>query len=386
MNEFVPDKSGINSLGGFAYQIKVFVLYMLSMDENMQVEFETIDDVSTRIINPETIDVNEDSFRNSLLSLNGITAIQVKRTTITESTAKNILLNWILLESFNENVIEYILYTDDLYKNRDIIFNISKDDLYLEILNSKKSKKSTIAKIKSKYQNDKKKFDEVYSAIKSKYTFISSINIDDKIDEKCKILFKKGGINNITYYNRIKELLKHITFEIMKSINEKTPFIIRYNEMIAYAEDICSRFTDEFMYPVYSEFKKLNKIDFSDLNIASSREFNQLKACNLPQKMIETHLLYSIYYRNMCYQYLELNKVSKIRNIEETAFENFEEARFYLQYKGSDSPLERLLETKKRQNSYADNDQIKYGVEIYLTRKEETEHQISWEDNDNAKT
>lgn len=40
---YIPDESGINSLGGFAYQIKVFVSYMLSMDEGMQAEFETVD-------------------------------------------------------------------------------------------------------------------------------------------------------------------------------------------------------------------------------------------------------------------------------------------------------------------------------------------------------
>ncbi len=48
LDTYTPDKSGINSLGGFAYQIKVFVLYMLSMDENMQAGFETVDDVSIK--------------------------------------------------------------------------------------------------------------------------------------------------------------------------------------------------------------------------------------------------------------------------------------------------------------------------------------------------
>lgn len=43
---YIPDESGINSLGGFAYQIKVFVSYMLSMDEGMQAEFETVDDIA----------------------------------------------------------------------------------------------------------------------------------------------------------------------------------------------------------------------------------------------------------------------------------------------------------------------------------------------------
>lgn len=36
-------------------------------------------------------------------------------------------------------------------------------------------------------------------------------------------------------------------------------------------------------------------------------------------------------------------------------------------------------------NSHADSEQIKYGSGIYLTREDELEHQISWEDEENAK-
>ena len=121
MDTFVPDQSGINSLGGFAYQIKVFVFYMLSMSENMQVEFETIDDVSVRKLIPETIDDNEDKFRNLVISTSGIKAIQVKRTLITVDTAKQIILNWILLEGSEAIVTNYILFTDNSYGNKDNI-------------------------------------------------------------------------------------------------------------------------------------------------------------------------------------------------------------------------------------------------------------------------
>ena len=93
MDTFVPDQSGINSLGGRAYLITVFISYKLSMSENMQVEYETIDDVSERKLIPETIDDNEDKFRNLVISISGIKAIQVKRTLITVDTAKQIILN-----------------------------------------------------------------------------------------------------------------------------------------------------------------------------------------------------------------------------------------------------------------------------------------------------
>ena len=385
LGRYIPDTSGINSLGGFSYQIKVFVSYMLSMDEHMQAEFETVDDVSVKKITPNEIDENEDKFRNLIISSMGTKAIQVKRTTITAKIAKQVLLNWILLEKSQENVTDYILFTDKEYENSDIVFSVSADDLYSEVLKSGKNIKATIVKVRKRYEKDKQGFIDVYNAVKSKYSFVSMDRIDDQIAEKCKLLFKKAGVNSITYRNRIEELLRHITFEIIKKISEKEPFIIKYDEMIACAEDICTRITDQYIYPVYSEFKKLNKIDFADLEIAQSREYKQLQACNLPQKMIETHLQYASYYQNICYQYLELNKISKIRDIEETTFDNFENVKFSLQMEGKDTPFQRLNETKRQSNSYADSDQIKYGAGIYLTREDEQEHQISWEDEDNAK-
>lgn len=290
MDAFEPDKSGINSLGGFSYQIRVFVSYMLSMDENMQAEFETIDDVTVKKITPETIDDNEDKFRNMISLPKGTKAIQVKRTSIDASTAQQILLNWILLEDSDENITEYILFTDRSYNNADIVFDVSADDLYSKVLKTERTQKATISKVKKRYKTDKERFINIYNTIKSKYVFKETNSIDDEIDEKCKVLFKKAGVNAITYYRRIEELLRHITFEVMKKINEKESYVISYNEMIASAEDICSRFTDQFMYPIYSEFKKMNKIDFSDLQIAKSREYKQLLACKMPQKIIEIHL------------------------------------------------------------------------------------------------
>ena len=83
---------------------------------------------------------------------------------------------------------------------------------------------------------------------------------------------------------------------------------------------------------------------------------------------------------------MELNKVSRIQDIEQTTYDNFESVKYILQMEGNDTPAKRLVETKKQSNSYADSDQIKYGSGIYLTRADEAEHQISWEDKDNAKT
>lgn len=383
---YIPDESGINSLGGFAYQIKVFVSYMLSMDEGMQAEFETVDDIAISKMTSDIIDDNEDKFRNLIVSANGIKAIQVKRTSITEKVAKQVLFNWMLLEKSGKTITNYILFTDKSYKNSDIVFDVSAEVLYEEILNSKKSEKATITKIKKEYENDKYRFLNVYERVKNKYTFMAVDSIDEEISEKCKVLFKKAGVNRITYCNRIQELLRHITFKIMQSVNEKKPYIVSYEEMISYSEDICTRFTDQYIYPLYSEFKKLNKIDLTDLKIAQSREYRQLLACKMPRYLIERHLQYSSYYKNIYYKYLEINKTRKIQEIEETTYENFEDAKYKLQISGTDTPMNRLEETKKRSNSYADSEQIRYGAGIYLTREDGIEHQISWEDEDNAET
>lgn len=162
LDTYTPDKSGINSLGGFAYQIKVFVLYMLSMDENMQAGFETVDDVSIKKITPETVDDNEDKFKNLIVSSKGTKVIQVKRTAITEIVAKQVLYNWILLEGSNKGITDYILFTDGSYENNDIVFSVSAEELYLEVLNTKKTQKATIAKVKKKYEKDKQGFIDVY--------------------------------------------------------------------------------------------------------------------------------------------------------------------------------------------------------------------------------
>lgn len=384
MSSYEPDSSGINSLGGFAYQIKVFVSYLLSMGKGMQAGFETLDDLTVKKLNPETIDINEDKFRSLLQYDSGLKAIQVKRTAVDLTVAKKVLLNWVLLENSSNEISDYILFTDNKYNNSDILFDISAEELFKEVEATNKTARATIGKVKKEFKGKWDKFKNVYDSIHNKYNFISSENIDSVIDSKCEILFKKNGVKEITYYRRIKELLQHITFEIMEAVNNKKSYMIKFEDMISYAEDVCSRFKDEYILPQYSEFKKTHKIDFSDLEIFHLREYKQLVACKLPTNLIEQNLNFANYYRNLRYSYMELNNTGKIRDIEETTYENFENAKFFLQTNKKDTPYNRLRETKNMSNSYADSDHIKYGSSIYLTREEETENQISWEDEDNA--
>ncbi|XER07857.1 hypothetical protein SRRS_34500 [Sporomusa rhizae] len=43
---YQSDSSGINSLRGGSFQVKVFVYYMVMLKKGMQIEFETLEDVN----------------------------------------------------------------------------------------------------------------------------------------------------------------------------------------------------------------------------------------------------------------------------------------------------------------------------------------------------
>lgn len=387
MTAYTQDSSGIFSLSGFSFQIRVFVFYMLALKEGMQIEFETIDDVNMKKIKPDEIDNYDEDFINRIVSNSSNTAVQVKRTSITESSSTKILLNWIILESSEHKVSKYVLFTDDEYGNTDILFSKSALEQFSLIKVSTKSSKATITKVKSMYKNFED-FEKVYNSIKGKYEFVSIQNINSKIDENCSEHFRKAGINKVVYYHRINELLQHVTVQVMESINNKQPYIFSYVEFMTLIEDICCRLTEQVTQPQYSNFKKLHNVNFNDLAIASSREYKQLQACKLSQSLIKLHLGYGEYYKDLRLKYMETNKLGKIEDIEETTHENFENAKFKLQREGKDEPYNRLDETKNLGNAYADNEQIRYGSGIYLTKDEieDTQIQISWEDEENEST
>lgn len=382
--DYEQDFSGINSLSGFSFQIRVFCYYMLDLKEEMQIEFETIEDVNVKNLKVENIDENSENFRSILSSEVSNQAIQVKRTTITNDVALKILLNWILLENSNNNVTKYILLTESAYNNKDILFDKTIEEVYQIIISSKKKKNATITKVKDLYKNKYDVFEKIYDAVKAKYEFLSVDDIDKHIDYRCAILFRKAA-NTVVYNQRVKELLQHITVEIMEAVNSKTSYSINYTDFINLVEDISIRLTELVTIPNYADFKKINQIDLSSSELSKSREYKQLVACKLPENLLKQHLTYKNYYENILYKFMEMNRLSRIEEIEETAFENFENVKFRLQKDSCDVPYNRLEETKKMPNSYAGNEQIRYGCGIYLTREDIVDKQISWEDEQNAK-
>lgn len=89
------------------------------------------------------------------------------------------------MESSGKNVAEYVLYTSGEYGNSDILFDISAENLYSEVLSTTKEK-ATISKVKNKYINDADGFVKIYNSIHGKYRFILENDVDKRIEEKCE--------------------------------------------------------------------------------------------------------------------------------------------------------------------------------------------------------
>lgn len=374
-------ESGIKSLAGFAYQIKVFIYYMSLLKKNQQIEFETLEDVNIKSFESNKIDNNSDSYKCIMGNIERNIAIQVKRTSISSESAEKILYNWMIVEKSYNNVSSYILFTDKEYANEDNIFEISAEELFNKVNNSKKKANALITIVKNMFNGNLEEFKSIYSSIKNKYEFKSIEEIDNKILNRYEDKFQKYGISEPIYYMRIQELMRYITVEIMKSVSRGSSFVCTYSNFMSQIVEICRNIDEDEPVISYSSFKNNNTIDWGDLEVVNSRECIQLNECNLSKKMVETHLMYKIYYESLKCSYMENNKVRKIDEIEDTTYENYEFSKLILEQNNKDTPVNRLIEIKGKPNSYAHNEQIKYGAAIYLTRADiEEERQISWKD------
>lgn len=376
------NNSGIHSLAGFAYQTKVFAYYAFQLTENERVEFETIEDVNIKKVIPEMIDKLCETTQCKIMGDITNRAVQVKHTTLTTANKKQLIMNWILLENDENKIVDYILFTDKSYGNKDDLFKVCDREFYYEISSSNSRSDAIISKVKNLGISSYEVFEEITNTIKNKYKFISLDNIEDEIVGKASLHFRLAD-NKVVFEQRLNEFLQYITAEIMNAVSEKTPFILSFEDFISKIEDISTRFTKNVTVPSYSEFKKVNDIDLNDSEVGKTREYKQLVHCELPDNLIKKQLLYGIYYKETALQYMENNRPNRVENILLTTKENFDDIKFRLERIFEDTPVNRLDKTQQCTNSYADNEQIKYGSAIYLTNDEVGENQISWKDEDN---
>ncbi len=377
-NEYQPDKSGLVSLGGFSYQIKVFAVLATELREGEKIGFETFDDVAKEHISPNTFDdIVEANIRKN------VTAIQVKRTNVSDKIAQGILLNWIQLENSGLNIEKYTLFTESSYKNNaNTLTDINIDTLIKEIKDSKKTAKSNITKVKNileKIGEDKLK--EIIEQIKRKYSF-EDRSINESLVQNLKRDFAYS-VNQVIFKDRLEAYLQHLTYNIIVNAEKNLSYELTYEENCRIIEMIRSEISEKQYDISYSEFQKLNPIEEFDSKILKQREYKQLADCALSEKTIKRLLVQELYYKHNRTKLLESLQAKTVSNIEITSYENFEDVKEDLISKGDDTPYNRMSNTIKCNNSYAKDDQIKKGSCIYLTGDDIEENQISWSDDEN---
>lgn len=374
--------AGIASQEGFIFQIHAFFYYAFDLQKNQQLEFETFDDVSL-VTSDETTHNLDCVCALTVSSVNK--AIQVKYTAVKNSSFKKIFANWLLLSYTAENIQEYVLFTDEKYKNSKLNYlsNINIDLLYSEILNNTQRSDSTLAKLKSLIGNDKNKFECICNKIMQSFMLVSIENINNEITKKAEDVLRKIVCEDL-FKRRLNELFLRIHNNILKSIKTREPYILTYKNFIEILDDVCCKISLTDNIPHFPSFKSSQSINLEDSEINTTRQFKQLKACNLPDEQIKGHLIYQLYYQAIYYQYIEQNRSGKAEEIEELSFENFSKSKTYLEFQNNDTPYNRFYETQQKSNSYAQNEQIKYGALIYLTKNDVGTKQISWKDDSNA--
>lgn len=371
------DNGGIYSLAGFAFQIKVFVLNVLELKNGYTLEYETIDDVALKMA-ADKLDEHEDDLC-SIFTATSRRAIQVKKTQVTNSIAKKVVKNWILADKNNADIEQFVLVTDREV-DMDVFVDLDVDEIFKEV-NAATGNKSIDAKVKkigySETELKQKVRDIVSMSSIQKYE-----NIDEEIENKFNDFFIRYGVSEATYYIRIKEFLQQITVEILDAVGNGQPYLLTYESMSKIKNRIVTNYTDEKWEPSFSQFRRLKKVNLEDLAVIKSREYRQLKTCeSLKEEDIYRHLQWGEYYVNSKRGYYERGMAFLVEDIENTAYDNFCDAKMELRNRAEDTPDNRLIETKSKSNSKAVDEQIRYGVCINLTSEDTDESiQISWKD------
>lgn len=147
-------------------------------------------------------------------------------------------------------------------------------------------------------------------------------------------------------------------------------------------EDVVARIKDDlYIPPDFSDFRRNSRVDIANTAISKSRQYIQLKKCAISDSLIKEQLIFEEYYHAYKLRCLENLKYNNVENIEHTTHFNFEMTKSNLQANNNDTPNNRLAQTQEKANTYAQNDQIRNGSAIHLTKADTAADMlISWED------
>lgn len=374
--------AGLNSLSGFSYQIKVFMLQLARLKKDQRVEFETLDDVTVSYI-PSKDSVSDSCIKWNIDDNLLIEVFQVKQTNVTDAVGRQVLYNWLLAYNQRPEISKFVLYVAQGYSFNTKVFKNDAETEYQTIVESDKDSRALIAQVKLIYKDDPEKFKKDYQTICNKFEANSLVDIDNLIAEQLAVPFHATApdIGETYFEKRVEELFTRVCARIMDCAGRRIPYVCVHAEYMQLCEEICKAISPAQYTPDYESFKQVFAQSDLTEEIMRSREYIQLKYCKLSTQEILEHLRWEQYYQSIRQHLLSDAKKEVISKTESIAFQNHKDVVYELQEGGSDTPRLRLIKTRRCDISTLSDEFSKWGTYIFLTQ-DNLPNQISWKDED----
>lgn len=374
--------SGLSSLSGFSYQIKVFILRLTQLQQGQRVEFETLDDVAVRSLSSKD-SISDSCFKWKVDETSSIEVFQVKQTNVSESVRRQVLYNWLLAYNQKPDISKFTLYVAQGYSINEKAFTNDSEKEYQTIIESDKAVTALVSRVKQIYKDDLAKFKRDYQTICSKSTIERLGDIDELIAEQLITPFHATAANiGKTYFEkRIAELFTRICARIMDCAGQRRPYVCVHAEYMQLCEEICKDISPTQYTPDYEAFRQVFSQDDLTSEIKNSREYRQLSYCKLSNSEILDHLSWEQYYQSIRQHYLADAKKEAISKTESIAHQNHKDVVYELQDENKDTPRLRLIKTKRCEISTLHDEFSRWGTYIFLTQND-LPNKISWKDED----
>ena len=374
--------SGLSSLSGFSYQIKVFILRLTQLQQGQRVEFETLDDVAVRSLSSKD-SISDSCFKWKVDETSSIEVFQVKQTNVSESVRRQVLYNWLLAYNQNPDISKFTLYVAQGYSINEKAFTNDSEKEYQTIIESDKAVTALVSRVKQIYKDDLTKFKRDYQTICSKSTIERLGDIDELIAEQLITPFHAtaADIGKTYFEKRIAELFTRICARIMDCAGQRSPYVCGHAEYMQLCEEICKDISPTQYTPDYEAFRQVFSQDDLTSEITNSREYRQLRYCKLSNSEILDHLSWEQYYQSIRQHYLADAKKDAISKTESIAHQNHKDVVYELQDENKDTPRLRLIKTKRCEISTLHDEFSRWGTYIFLTQND-LPNKISWKDED----
>lgn len=261
--------SGLSSLSGFSYQIKVFILRLTQLQQGQRVEFETLDDVAVRSLSSKD-SISDSCFKWKVDETSSIEVFQVKQTNVSESVRRQVLYNWLLAYNQKPDISKFTLYVAQGYSINEKAFTNDSEKEYQTIIESDKAVTALVSRVKQIYKDDLTKFKRDYQTICSKSTIERLGDIDELIAEQLITPFHAtaADIGKTYFEKRIAELFTRICARIMDRAGQRSPYVCVHAE---YMQDVVYELQDENKDTPRLRLIKTKRCEISTLHDEFSR-------------------------------------------------------------------------------------------------------------------